>query len=154
MSVMDLVAGDRREILLALALDDWAALGDRDVFDAFLSLGPGLDPTWLDEFSRAVRDATGADAPRDFLDAREELDAPTERMVERVDPGWVAAVAALADDAIADVAGRWIDRMEAEGDEIPAADRETVYRLAEDLVRFCRSARDARDSEVLFAWEL
>jgi hypothetical protein len=152
---MDLVAGDAREIVLALAVDDWDGLTDAARFDAFLSLGAGLDPTWLDEFSRAARDATGADIPGDFIDAREEVPGtPTERTIERVDRAWVRAVADLPDRLVARIASDWIDRMEAEGDEIPAGDRESVYVLARDLVAFCRSARDAGEGDVLFAWSL
>ena len=60
---MDLVAGDSREILLALAVDDIASLGDRSRFDAHLALGGGTDPTWLDLFSEAVRTVTPSSAP-------------------------------------------------------------------------------------------
>jgi len=56
---MDLVAGDEREILLAIAVDDWAGFDDRGRFDAHLSLGGGLDPTWLDLFAEAIRTVTG-----------------------------------------------------------------------------------------------
>jgi hypothetical protein len=155
MSVMDLVAGDVREIVLALSVEDVAGLADARRFEAFLSLGSGLDPTWLDEFSRAAREATGADVPTDFLDARSELpDTPTDRIVEQVDPAWISAVAALPDASVPRIAARWIDRMEAEGDEVGADEKEAVYELARDLVRFCRAARDAPDAEVLFAWSL
>ena len=58
-SLMDLVAGETREILLAFAVEDEAGLHDRDRFDAHLDLGGGLDPTWLDLFSEAVRSVTG-----------------------------------------------------------------------------------------------
>jgi hypothetical protein len=50
-ALMDLVAGNSREILLAVAVDDWQGLADSERFDAHLSLGGGLDPTWLDLFS-------------------------------------------------------------------------------------------------------
>src|SRR4029453_15398946 len=50
-ALMDLIAGQEKDILLAIAVDDWAGLRDRDRFDAHLSLGGGLDPTWLDLFS-------------------------------------------------------------------------------------------------------
>jgi hypothetical protein len=155
MALMDLVAGDVREVLLALAVDDRAGLADPARFDAFLDLGAGLDPTWLDEFSRAARDATGGDVPIDFLDAREEIpDTPTERTIERVTPEWTAAVAALPDAAIARIASRWIDRLEAEGDEIAAGDRETMYQLVRDLVAFSRAAIESEDAETIFAWSL
>ena len=47
---MDLVAGDERAILLAISVEDWSGLDDHARFDAHLSLGGGLDPTWLDLF--------------------------------------------------------------------------------------------------------
>jgi hypothetical protein len=154
MTVMDLVAGDPREIVLTLAVDDESALEDATRFEAHLSLGSGLDPTWLDEFSRAVRAATGGDAPKDFLDAREELpDVPTERVVERVDPEWVAAVAAVPDRVVASVAADWIERMAAEGDEVGSEEKEELLHLATRLVAFARTARDA-ETDVVFAWSL
>ena len=73
-SLMDLVAGDVRDIELVLSIDDIAAFDDPDRFTAHLTLGGGLDPTWLDMFSEAVRDATGQRDPVDFLDARTEVD--------------------------------------------------------------------------------
>jgi hypothetical protein len=42
---MDLVAGDAREILLAIGIDDWAGLHDRTRFFGCLSLGGGMDPS-------------------------------------------------------------------------------------------------------------
>ncbi|HET7703424.1 MAG TPA: hypothetical protein VFK35_08495, partial [Candidatus Limnocylindrales bacterium] len=85
-SLMDLVAGREREILLALSIEDWAGFDDRTRFDAHLALGGGLDPTWLDLFSEAVRSVTGGDAPHDFIDARREIDGPGDigdRVIER-----------------------------------------------------------------------
>ena len=93
---MDLVAGDARDIVLALSIDDTQAFEDRDRFVAHLPLGGGLDPTWLDLFSEAVRSVTGGDEPVDFLDARSEIDGAVEgeRIVDRVDPDWIGQVAA------------------------------------------------------------
>ena len=51
---MDLIAGDAHEILLVIGLDDLAAFDDEARFDAHLSLGGGLDPTWLDLFAEAA----------------------------------------------------------------------------------------------------
>ena len=62
--VMDLVAGDSREILLAVAVDDLAAFEDPARFPAHLSFGGAIDPTWLDLFSQAVRAVTGRDHVR------------------------------------------------------------------------------------------
>src|SRR4029077_6572643 len=75
-ALMDLIAGDERLILLAISVDDWAGLDDPSRFDAHLSLGGGLDPTWLDLFAEAVRSVTATDQPTSFLDARRELDGP------------------------------------------------------------------------------
>jgi hypothetical protein len=155
MSVMDLVAGDAREIVLTLAVDELAAFRDTGRFPAFLSLGSGLDPTWLDEFSRAARDVTGGAEPVDFLDARGELDGvPSERIVERVDREWVAAVGRLRDEALPSIAAHWIDRMDAEGDRVSADDKDAIYRLAGELVAFARTAAAAEDADVVFAWSL
>src|ERR1035437_3228943 len=74
-TLMDLIAGDQQEILVAIGTDDRAALGAPRRFAAHLGLGAGLDPTWLDLFSEAARSVTGTDEPPDFLDARRELDS-------------------------------------------------------------------------------
>ena len=85
--LMDLVAGDAREILTVIGTDDIAALDDRRRFRAHLALGGGLDPTWLDLFSEAARTVTGQDDPTDLLDARLDLGAPEDagpdRTIER-----------------------------------------------------------------------
>src|SRR5689334_2655494 len=116
-ALMDLIAGDERSILLALSVDDWAGLDDPSRFDAHLSLGGGLEPTWLDLFSEAVRSAGTGDGPSDFIDARRELNGPGEagdRVIERVDPAWIDAIARLSDHDVDAVAGRWIDLVEEE----------------------------------------
>ena len=109
-SLMDLVAGDARDIVLALSVDDVAAFDDPDRFVAHLPLGGGLDPTWLDLFSEAVRSVTEQAYPVDFLDARSELGdgADVERIVELVDPAWISAVAGVPEDQLSALAGRWI----------------------------------------------
>jgi hypothetical protein len=107
--LMDLVAGDSREILLAITVDDWASLDDRSRFDAHLSLGGAMDPTALDLFSEAVRDVTGSDEPMDFIDARRDMDGPGdtgERTVERIDPSWISAIARVPERSVDAVAGR------------------------------------------------
>ena len=152
---MDLIAGDAREILLVLTVDDWAALSDRSRFDAHLSLGGGLDPTWLDLFSEAVRSVTGGEAPADFIDARQELEGPgqlAERSIERVDPGWLDAVARLPDRDIDAVAGRWIDLVEEDLGELPREEKPWIRDLAGQIVRFARAADGSQD--VIFAWAL
>jgi hypothetical protein len=154
-ALMDLIAGDAREILLVLTVDDWAALSDRSRVDAHLSLGGGLDPTWLDLFSEAVRTVTGGDAPADFIDARRELDGPgqlAERSIERVDPAWLDAIARLADREVDAVAGRWIDLVEEDLGELPREEKPWIRQLAAEIVAFARAADRSRD--VLFAWSL
>ncbi len=154
-ALMDLVAGDDREILLAVAVDDWAAFDDRARFPAHLALGGGLDPTWLDLFSEAARRVTGAEDPGDFLDARRELDGPGdvgERSVERVDPAWISAVARIPDRDVGALAGRWIDLVEEELGELPSDEKPWIRALAGDLVRFAREAEAA--PIVMFAWSL
>ena len=153
---MDLIAGDSREILLVLAIDDVAAFGDRSRFDAHLALGGGLDPVWLDHFAEAVRAVTGSAEPGDFLDARRDLGGPDddvgERTVERVDTAWIGAIARLPDALIGPVAGAWIALVEEDLGPLAGDEKPWIRELAGDLVRFCREADRARD--VLFAWAL
>jgi hypothetical protein len=154
-ALMDLIAGDAREILLVLTVEDWAALADRSRFDAHLSLGGGLDPTWLDLFSEAVRSVTGSHDPADFIDARRELEGPgqlAERSIERVDPAWLAAVARLPDHDVDAVAGRWIDLVEEDLGELPREEKPWIRELAGQIVEFARAAD--RSQDVIFAWAL
>ena len=154
-ALMDLIAGDAREILLVLTVDDWAALSDRSRFDAHLSLGGGLDPTWLDLFSEAVRSVTGGDAPQDFIDARRDLAESgqlAERSIERVDPAWLDAVARLPDHDIDAVAGRWIDLVEEDLGELPREEKPWIRQLTGEIVQFARAADGSQD--VIFAWAL
>ena len=154
-ALMDLVAGDEREILLAITVEDWAGLDDSTRFDAHLSLGGGLDPTWLDLFSEAVRNVSSGDGPSDFIDARRELDGPGDagdRVIERVDPAWIGAIARLPDHDVDAVAGRWIDLVEEEIGFLPREEKPWIRQLAGDIVGFARAAD--RSSDVLFAWSL
>ncbi len=154
-ALMDLVAGREKEILLAIAVEDWAGFDDRGRFDAHLSLGGGLDPTWLDLFSEAVRVVTGGDGPADFIDARRELDGSgdeSDRVVERVDPSWIGAIAKLPDHDVDAVAGRWLDLIEEELGFLPREEKPWIRQLAGDLVTFARAAD--RSADVLFAWSL
>jgi len=151
-SLMDLVAGDVRDIELVLSIDDIAAFDDPDRFTAHLTLGGGLDPTWLDLFSEAVRGVTGDDDPVDFLDARTELPGATaasERIVERVDPGWVAAVARIDDERVGPVAARWIELLEEELGKLGREDKPWIRDLVARIVSF---ARHAGTDPVVFAW--
>lgn len=153
--IMDLVAGDSREILLAVAVDDLASFDDRVRFAAHLSFGGAIDPTWLDLFSAAARAATGRDDPIDFLDARSDLDAPGdtgERTVEHIDPAWVSAIARLADRDLDAVAGRWIDLLQEELGDLPREEKPAVREFARQIVDFARAADGA--PAVLLAWSL
>jgi len=152
-SLMDLVAGDARDIVLALSIDDVAAFDDPDRFVAHLPLGGGLDPTWLDLFSEAVRSVTESGDPADFLDARTELDGTTstvERIVDRVDPDWIEHVGQVPDDMLGPLAGRWIELLEEELGLLPREEKPWIRDLAGRIVAFSRQATDARD--VVFAW--
>lgn len=154
-SLMDLVAGETREILLAFAVDDEASLHDPARFDAHLALGGGLDPTWLDLFSEAVRSVTGNEEPSDFLDARRDMDGPGDagdRTVERVDRKWIEAVARVPDTQVGALAGRWIDLLEEELGLLPREEKPWIRDLTGRLVSFARSAEDAPD--VVFAWSI
>jgi hypothetical protein len=152
-SLMDLVAGDARDIVLALSVDDTAGFDDPDRFVAHLPLGGGLDPTWLDLFSEAVRSVRADEELMDFLDARTELDgagATSERIVDRVDPDWVEAVAAVPDEELGRLAGRWIELLEEELGLLPREEKPWIRDLAGRIVTFSRAATGARD--VVFAW--
>jgi hypothetical protein len=142
--VMDLVAGDSREILLAVAVDDLASFGDRSRFPAHLALGGSVDPTWLDLFSQAVRVVTSGEDPVDFLEARTELDGPAgsgaERIVELVDPAWITAVAMLDDRHLDAITGRWIDLLEEEIGELPREEKPTIRMFTRQIVDFARLA--------------
>jgi hypothetical protein len=152
---MDLVAGEAREIILAFTIDDERSLEDPARFDAHLALGGGLDPTWLDLFSEAVRSVTGGEEPSDFLDARGELDALAgagDRTVERVDRRWVEAVARVPDAHVDALAGRWIDLLEEELGLLPREEKPWIRDLTGRIVTFARRAADAPD--VVFAWSI
>lgn len=152
---MDLVAGDSREILLAVAIDDLASFDDATRFAAHLSFGGAIDPTWLDLFSQATRAVTGKEQPIDFLDARSELDGPGdagERTVERIDPGWIDAIARLDDRDLDAVAGRWIDLLEEELGDLPREEKPSIRTFARQIVDFARGAD--RAPAVILAWSL
>jgi hypothetical protein len=158
--LMDLVAGDAREILLVIGMDDLAALDEPDRFAAHLELGSGLDPTWLDLFSEAVRTVSGSSDPSDFIDARLDLDPGLDhsgaideaRSIERIEPAWIGTIARLDDDALGPIAGRWIDLIEDELGFLPREEKPWIRELTGRLVAFCRAADRAPD--VLFAWSL
>ena len=152
---MDLIAGDAREILLAIGTDDLAGLDDRRRFPGHVAMGGGLDPTWLDLFAEAARNAVGGDGPGDFLDARTELDGPggdESRSIERVDPAWIGAVARIPDNRIDAIASGWIDLVEEELGPLARDEKPWIRELTGQLLAFCRAADRAPD--VLFAWSL
>jgi hypothetical protein len=151
---MELVAGAVPDILDLLETDDRAALADPARFVAYLSLSGGMDPTWLDLFAESARVATNEETPGDFIDARIELGPSNDggRTVERVDPGWVSAVAAVPDASLGSLAGRWIDRLEEELGELAREEKPWIRDLAGRIVNFCRAADRAPD--VVFVWEL
>jgi len=151
---MELVAGPAQEILIVVGTDDRDSLADGARFPAYLSLSGGMDPTWLDLFAEAARAATERDVPPDLIDARIELGPPDDRSltVERVDPGWVSAVAAIPDAVLDALAGRWIDRLEEEFGDLPGEEKPWIRELAGRVVAFCRAADRAPD--VVFVWEL
>jgi hypothetical protein len=154
-ALMDLIAGDSREILLVISIEDWPALDDAERFGGHLSLGGGLDPTWLDLFAEAVRGVTGEVEPGAFLDARRELDGPGdvgERTVERVDAAWVSALARVGDPQLDAVAGRWIDLIEEELGELPREEKPWIRTLTRDVIEFARAAEASPD--VIFAWSM
>ena len=157
--LMDLVAGDTREVLLALSVDDWSGLDDRSRFPAHLALGGGLDPIWLDLFAEAARVVTPGRGPGSFLEACYPLDDPRlpgpdagERTVERVSRNWVEAVARVRDDQLDRLAGRWIELIDREEVEIDPEDKPMLRALVGDLIGFARAA--ASGTDVLFAWTL
>ena len=151
---MELVAGHVEQILSVIETDDRAALANPTRFVAYLSLSGGMDPTWLDLFAESARQATNQEVPGDFIDARIEL-GPSNgggRTVERVDPGWVSAVAAIPDASLGSLAGRWIDRLEEEMGDLAREEKPWIRDLAGRVVDFCRAADRAPD--VVFVWEL
>ena len=119
-------------------------LDDRARFDAHLSLGGGLDPTWLDLFAEAARTVTGGDEPTDFIDARLELDGPGDadrRADDRAGrPDLDPAVARIPDAPVDAVAGRWIDLVEEELGALPREEKPWIRELAGQIVGFCRVA--------------
>lgn len=157
---MDLVAGDAREILLAIGVDDWDGLRDRGRFPAYISLGGGMDPSWLDLFAQAARDITGGNTPGSFSDAAYPLESRLQnrlarlgdRTIERVDPHWIDEIALLPADQVDRIAARWIDLIDCEECDIDPDEKPMLRELAGDLIHFCRLAQNAED--VLFAWSI
>jgi hypothetical protein len=157
---MDLIAGDAREILLAVGMDDWTGLRDRGRFPAYISLGGGMDPEWLDLFARAARESTGCDTPGAFTDAACRLESRLQhrlasigdRTVERIDPHWIDCVARLPDGQTDRIAACWIDLIDSEECPVDAEEKPMLRHVAGELIDFCRRAEGAED--VLFAWSM
>ena len=158
--LMDLVAGEAREILLAVGMEDWSGLRDRGRFPAYISLGGGMDPSWLDLFARAAREATGRDAPGPFSDAACPLESRLQarlaslgdRTVERIDPRWIDNVAILPESQVDRIAARWIDLIDCEECFVDPEEKPMLRQLTGDLIDFCRRAEGAGD--VLFVWSI
>jgi hypothetical protein len=139
--VMDLVAGDSREILLAVAVDDLAAFDDRGRFPAHLSFGGSIDPTWLDLFSQAARAVTAATTRvTSSRHARSSMARDgVDRTVERIDPRLDHAIARLDDHELDAIAGRWIDLLEEELGELAREEKPSVRVFATQIVDFART---------------
>jgi hypothetical protein len=158
--VMDLVAGDAREILLAIGVDDWNGLRDRTRFAGYLPLGGRMDLSWLDLLSCAVRDVTGDDDPGSFSEAccpledrhLSRLQGAVDRTIERVDTHWIDAMAMVPDRALDSIAARWIELIEREECDVDPEDKPMIRAVTGDLVDFCRRAETAED--VLLAWTI
>jgi hypothetical protein len=153
--LVDLVAGDAREILLAVGIEDWAAVRDPRRFVAHLSLG-GVGHAWLDLFSRAAREVEGGDSPAPFEECVHplvhSLTPVSERTVERIAPAWVDGVARLGERRLDAIAARWIELIEQVGCAVDVDEKPMLRQLAGDLVTFCRRAEEAED--VLFVWSI
>ena len=152
---MELIAGEARDILVVLGAAQMDGIvPERDRYQAHLSLGGGIDPTWLDLFSEAARATLDADTPSDFIDARFELGTTGDAglTIERVDPAWVTSVARIADTSIDAVAGSRIDRLEEDMGALPREEKPWIRDLAGQIVAFCRIADRAPD--VIFVWAL
>ena len=70
--------------------------------------------------------------------------------VERVDLEWITAVAAVPDDLVGPLAGRWIGLLEEELGLLPREEKPWIRDLAAQIVSFARRSGGARD--VIFAW--
>jgi hypothetical protein len=140
---LELVAGDPRELVVALAVGDRAALADPERVAAFLPLGD-LDPSWLDALSEAIGDVGGRRVTS-FRSGLRPLPDRLARSVEDeiwlVDPRWLNAVAAVADEAVAAVARGWLVRLGMA--EPSGSDLALATELATAIVRFARRATTA-----------
>jgi len=140
---LELVAGDPRELVVALAVGDRTALADPERAVALLPLGD-FDPSWLDALSEAIGDV-GGEGMAPFRSGLRPLPDRLARSVEEevwlVDPSWLNAVAAVADEAVAAVARGWLARLGMA--EPSATDLGLATELAAAIVRFARRATTA-----------
>ena len=143
----------RGTIVLALSVDDMAAFDDPDRFVAHLPLGGGLDPTWLDLFSEAVRSVTD-EASRSTSSTR----APSSSSARRTSSGsWSGSTAAGSrpwpgspTSSSSALAGRWIELLEEELGLLPREEKPWIRDLTGQIVDFAR--RSDRRPDVVFAW--
>ena len=70
--------------------------------------------------------------------------------MERVDGGWVAAVAGVPDELLGALAGRWIELLEEELGLLPREEKPWIRDLTGQIVDFAAPLRPAPD--VVFAW--
>ena len=154
--LMDLIAGDAREILLAVAVDDWAGLRDHDRFTAYISLGGGMDPTWLDLFAQAAREVSGSNRRGRSATPRVPWTPAPRRCPTGSSSGSIrtgSTPSRCCRTASLDrIAARWIDLIDCEECDVDPDEKPMLRELAGDLVDFCRRAEDAED--VLFAWSI
>lgn len=152
---LDLLAGDARAILLALAIED-DDLRDHGAVDAHASLPGWLDDDGLDAFAAAVREAAGTDGLGPFSEACRPVDGPDwagGRLLERLDPAWLEAVARTPDDRIDDVATRWLALLhDHPGRPVTPPDRDAIRLATARIVEFARLAGASPD--VLIGWSL
>ena len=154
--LMDLVAGDAQEILLAIGT---RRPGRRSTIGggspAHVALGGGLDPTWLDLFAEAARSVIGRDGPRtsstpgssstDRARTRTGDRARRSRLDRRPSRASRSARSTRSPRA----GSTWSRRSSASS---PRDEKPWIRDLAGELVAFCRAADRAPD--VLFAWSL
>ena len=147
---MDLIAGDAREILLVIGLDDLPPSTTRRDSRATSRSAAGSIRRGSTCSPRRRATVTGSGEPTDLLDARIELDGPAEagveRTIERIDPSWISAVARVPDASLDAIAGRWIDLVEEELGELPREEKPWIRDLAGQVVLFCRAPTARRTS--------
>ena len=149
-ALMDLVAGDEREILLAISVDDWAGFDDRRRFDAHLVARRRARPDLARPLlrGRPVRDRRRRTRPTSSTPGASSTGpaTPASGSIERVDPAWIGASPGSPTSDVDAVAGRWIDLLEEELGLLPREEKPWIRQLAGDLVAFARAADRAPTS--------